>query len=131
MSNQTNRGQYRRKAMPISQLLFSFQGRISRSTYWLKYFLPYIGIYILMIVLDIVSGTFDARSDIGVFSGIFSLVAIYPSLAISVKRCHDRDRSGWFLLVGLIPLVNIWLLVELGFLKGTPGENKYGSDSLS
>jgi len=117
--------------MPISQLLFSFQGRISRSTYWLKYFLPYVGIYILMIVLDIVSGTFDVGSDIGVFSGIFSLVAIYPSLAISVKRCHDRDRSGWFLLVGLIPLVNIWLLVELGFLKGTPGKNKYGSDSLS
>jgi uncharacterized membrane protein YhaH (DUF805 family) len=43
--------------MPISQLLFSFQGRISRSAYWLKYFLPYIGIYILMIVLDVVSGS--------------------------------------------------------------------------
>jgi uncharacterized membrane protein YhaH (DUF805 family) len=54
------------------------------------------------------------------------VLAIYPSIAVSVKRAHDRDRSGWFVLLGLVPLVNLWVVVELGFLAGTPGANTYG-----
>ena len=118
--------------LSISQLLFSFQGRITRATYWLKYFLPYIGIYVLTIILDVVLGSFDNKSGIGVMSGIFSLIALYPSLAVSVKRCHDRNRSGWFLLIGLIPIIGaIWLFIELGCLRGTEGINKYGRDPLA
>jgi uncharacterized membrane protein YhaH (DUF805 family) len=79
-----------------------------------------------MVILDLVSGTYSAYGGIGVFSGIFALVALYPSLAVSVKRCHDRDRSGWFLLLGLIPLVNLWVVIEVCFLRGMSGPNKYG-----
>jgi len=117
--------------MSILQLLFSFQGRISRSTYWLKYFLPYIVIFVFMIILDITFGIFNKDIGMGVFSGIFSIITFYTSLAIGVKRCHDRNKNGWFLLLGLIPIVNIWLLIELGFLRGTDGANTYGSDPLS
>jgi uncharacterized membrane protein YhaH (DUF805 family) len=117
--------------MTIAQLLFSLQGRIPRSPYWLKYFLPYMVLYILAIVLDIAMGTYNEATGIGAVSGVLAILAIYPSIAISVKRCHDRDRSGWFLLIGLIPLVNLWVLVELGFLKGTTGDNRYGSDPLA
>ena len=90
-----------------------------------------MALYILAIVMDVVAGTYDEATGFGPISGILAIIAIYPSIAVSVKRCHDRDRSGWFLLLGLIPLVNIWVLVELGFLKGTTGENKYGSDPLA
>lgn len=117
--------------MTISELYFSLQGRVSRSTYWLKYFVPYMAVYFVMMFLDILMGSFSETTGMGLFTGIFSLLAIYPAIAVGVKRCHDRDRSGWFLLVGLIPLVNIWVLIELGFLKGTTGDNQYGGDPLA
>ena len=116
--------------MTISQLLFSFQGRITRSTFWLRFYLPYTIIYIICLLLDMVIGTYDKASGLGIISVIYMVAAIFPSLAVSVKRCHDRNRSGWFLLVGLIPLVNIWVLIELGFLRGTIGDNQYGPDPL-
>ena len=47
---------------------------------------------------------------------------------VHIKRFHDRDKSGWWVLIGLIPIIGaIWLLIELGFLKGTPGPNRFGS----
>ncbi len=116
--------------MSIQQLLFSFHGRISRSTYWLKFYLPYMGIYILMIGLDIAIGSFDKEAGVGMFTGIFWLISIYSVIVINIKRIHDRNRIGWFLLLGLIPFVNIWVMIELGFLKGSEGSNDYGDDPL-
>ncbi|MEE9544269.1 MAG: DUF805 domain-containing protein [Rhodospirillales bacterium] len=56
----------------------------------------------------------------------------WTSLAVGAKRCHDRGRSGWFQLISLIPLIgSLWLLVELGFLKGKEGENRFGPDPLA
>jgi uncharacterized membrane protein YhaH (DUF805 family) len=53
-------------------------------------------------------------------------------IAIDVKRYHDRDRSGWWLLLLLIPVLGpLWLFVVLGFLKGTEGENRFGADPLA
>lgn len=50
------------------------------------------------------------------------LIFAYPIFALNVKRYHDRDKSGWWLVVGLIPIIGpIWVKVELGFLKGTDG----------
>jgi uncharacterized membrane protein YhaH (DUF805 family) len=118
-------------AVDLTALLFSFEGRIPRSTYWLWYCLPYVVIYLLTVLIDIAAGTYNASEGIGVVSGLFVLLALYPSIAVAVKRCHDRDRSGWFLLVGIIPLVNLWVLVELGFLRGTVGPNRYGPDPLT
>ena len=49
------------------------------------------------------------------------------SLAIQVKRWHDRNKSGWWVLIGLIPLIGgIWALIETGFLAGDDGENRFG-----
>lgn len=114
----------------FSKLFFSFDGRVSRSTYWLKFMLPYSLMYIVLAMLDVSSGSFDPTIGYGTYSGIFALVGLIPSLAVGIKRCHDRDRTGWFLLVSLIPLVNIWLLIELWFIKGTDGANQYGPDPL-
>jgi uncharacterized membrane protein YhaH (DUF805 family) len=88
-------------------------------------------IYLLTVLIDIAAGTYNASEGIGVVSGLFVLLALYTSIAVAVKRCHDRDRSGWFLLVGIIPLINLWVLVELGFMRGTVGSNRYGSDPLT
>jgi uncharacterized membrane protein YhaH (DUF805 family) len=115
----------------FSTLFFSFDGRVSRSTYWLKFMLPYTIIYIVLAVLDVNNGSFDPAVGFGDYSGLFTLVGLIPSLAMGIKRCHDRNRTGWFLLVSLIPLINLWVLVELWFLKGTEGANRYGPDPLT
>lgn len=112
----------------------SFEGRIGRADYWLKYFVPYIAIYIVLMIVDMSVGlTYDAGtgSESGILSSIFVLINIWFGLAVGAKRCHDRNRSGWFQAIMLIPILGwIWLLVELGFLKGTEGENRFGPDPL-
>ncbi len=51
-------------------------------------------------------------------------------VSFQVRRCHDRDRSGWFVLLWLLPILNIWGLIEMYFLAGTPGTNRFGADPL-
>ncbi|MEW6536612.1 MAG: DUF805 domain-containing protein [Candidatus Auribacterota bacterium] len=115
--------------MSFTQLFFSPNGRISRKTYWLKYVLPVTLLCYATILIDVIAGTISA--GFGIFSLVFGLITLYPSIAVGIKRCHDRNRSGWFLLLGVVPLLNIWLIIELGFLQGTIGDNKYGTDPLS
>jgi uncharacterized membrane protein YhaH (DUF805 family) len=70
--------------------------------------------------LDLSADTF------GVFSGFFALLAISPSLAVSVRRLHDTNRVGWWVLTGVIPLVGLILVVVFCCLKGDEGENRFG-----
>ncbi|MBV9859476.1 MAG: DUF805 domain-containing protein [Alphaproteobacteria bacterium] len=113
-----------------TDFLFSFRGRISRRQYWLHYVLPYLVVMSICAGFDGVLGWQNANG-VGVLTSLLSLASIWPGLAVAVKRCHDRDRSGWFILVGLIPIVGgIWLLIELGFLRGTVGANRFGPDPV-
>jgi uncharacterized membrane protein YhaH (DUF805 family) len=115
----------------LGEFLFSFHGRISRYQYWVQYFLPYILLSVMLTVADMAAGSYDSQTGLGLLSSIFSLVALWSSLAIGVKRCHDRDRSGWFLLLYLIPIIGaIWLFVELGCLRGSIGGNRFGPDPV-
>jgi uncharacterized membrane protein YhaH (DUF805 family) len=122
---------------------FGFQGRIGRRTWWLLYVLPLVGLSVVATVLDVALGFVtleDAQpadgyavqtSGIGVFGLVALVVSVWGGLAGQVKRWHDRDKSGWFVLVNFIPLIGaIWVLVEVGFLRGTAGPNRFGPDPL-
>ncbi len=103
----------------------SFSGRISRKTYWLHYGVPLWVISTLGAIFD------DAANAGGVISGLVTLLVLVPNLAASAKRLHDRGRSGWFLFIVLIPIIGfIWYLIEVGFLRGTRGPNRYGTDPV-
>ena len=79
-------------------------------------------------IVDMATGNFDPEAGIGLFSGIFALLSLIPAIIVHIKRFHDRDKSGWWLLIVLIPIIGaIWLLIELGFLKGTSGPNRFDS----
>jgi tetratricopeptide (TPR) repeat protein/uncharacterized membrane protein YhaH (DUF805 family) len=117
--------------MTYSQVLFSFQGRIPRSTFWLKFYVPVMLGYLVSWFLDVKLGTSFQPGNVGVIYLLFALAAIYPSLAVNVKRAHDRGRSGWFILLFFIPLLNIWPVIELVFLRGTMGPNQYGPDTAA
>jgi uncharacterized membrane protein YhaH (DUF805 family) len=100
----------------FANFYFSPTGRISRAQYWLRFMLPYFAIsFGLQIMGEIVGEKSPAYSVISVSLTIFSLVAFWPSVAILVKRIHDRNKPGWFCLFLYIPvlLFSILLVVWL------------------
>ena len=132
--------------------LFSFFGRTGRGGFWLGLLCTLLVMAIFAGVAYLVFGSpisaFDAQGNplpMGTPSGpdtkvvlnpaslgvmaIGYVLAIWIGLAAQVKRCHDRGFSGWWLLLGLIPLAGaIWQLVSLGILEGQEGPNVYGPD---
>ena len=141
--------------MSMTQLLFSFQGRLNRKPYWMTA----IAITVLMLVLIAIAIAFFAEREIGAGIAVVAVIAllyiplIWVGLAVGAKRLHDRDKSAWWLLLfyavpsvlssaaermeggGLILhlvsfAITIWAIVELGFLRGTIGPNRYGPDPL-
>ncbi len=133
--------------MDWKYLFTSFEGRINRKPFWLSLLALFVVEWILMLVLGLVLGTSmmgnvdpnmapdqaAAMATKGMIPIIIvSLLFLYPALAIYAKRWHDRGKSGWWTLIGLVPVIGgIWLLVELGFLRGTEGPNQYGNDPLA
>ncbi|MGH6983651.1 MAG: DUF805 domain-containing protein [Stellaceae bacterium] len=113
-----------------NQLLFAVEGRATRFDYWMRWVLPYFIGALIAAFLDDVLGTVNPTGGVGVIMVIYIIAAVWPNLAVGIKRCHDRGRSGWFLLIGLVPLLNLWLAVELMFLRGTVGLNRFGPDPL-
>jgi uncharacterized membrane protein YhaH (DUF805 family) len=116
--------------IPLSQLYFSFDGRVNRRVFWLN--------LVVFVVLPamVVAAMLDVRMGYGGRHGPASLVAmlllIWPSLAVQAKRWHDIDKSAWWILVGFIPIIGgIWALVANGFLRGTQGPNRFGTDPLT
>ena len=111
--------------MTLAQLYLSPKGRLNRFGYWVKFAIPIFILTALAGVLDMALGS--TPDGTGVFSIIVNILIIWPSLVGGIKRCHDRNKSGWFLLIMLIPVIGvIWALIDLGFLKGTPGTNRFG-----
>jgi uncharacterized membrane protein YhaH (DUF805 family) len=118
--------------MPDSPLLpddrplapfFGLQGRIDRRTFWLC-FAAIVG---LSLYFRAVLGIARMRPEM--IEGVVNLLAMWPLLALSAKRWHDRDRSGWWALVLLIPVIGwLWMLIANGVLRGTPGANRYGPE---
>ena len=116
--------------------LFSFDGRISRKEWWVLtiiIFLASVGVTAISIGGSIVTG-FAFTHGASIVSGvgyIVYLISAYIGIATNVKRFHDRGKSGWWVLIALIPLIGlIWILVELGCLPGVSGDNEYGLDPL-
>lgn len=100
----------------------NFQGRASRSEFWWFTLFVFLVCFIAIIV--------DGVTDPSIVQSIAGLVLFLPSLSVQVRRLHDTDKSGWWSLLGLIPLIgNIFLLIMCTF-KGTPGTNRFGEDPL-
>lgn len=120
--------------------LFSFQGRIGRAKFWLGFLIVILMSIVTQILMPLIDGvSFEAAladnyepSPASIILMVVSLVlTIWISIAIAVKRCHDRGQSGWYYLIALIPIVGFfWYIINLGILKGDHGPNKYGPDPL-
>ncbi|MBL1143184.1 MAG: DUF805 domain-containing protein [Proteobacteria bacterium] len=97
-----------------------FSGRATRTQYWM-FILIYMIIYIVLAVIDAFVLGMPA------LSGVLSLVAIIPSLSIAARRLHDTGRSGWWLLISLLPLIGIIVLLVF-LVMDSDGDNNYGAN---
>jgi uncharacterized membrane protein YhaH (DUF805 family) len=118
--------------MTLTSMLLSFKGRITRAQYW-GYSLGVAAVLLAIFVVSAVA--FNKLSDGGdaarlafIFvSAPLYLLNLWCGICIAAKRYHDRNRSAWFLLLGLIPFIGGFiLLADLGCLDGTQGPNRFG-----
>ena len=104
----------------------TFSGRARRREYWF-FTLFYILIYIALILVDTVTGSLSG-GGIGLLSGLFALGMLIPSLAVTFRRLHDTNRSGWWILISLIPLIGAIVLLVFMVMDSQPGTNDYGDN---
>lgn len=103
-----------------------FNGRARRTEYWMYTLFNMIFVVVAIILDNLLGLKFSPEVPYGFIYMIYGLAVLIPGLAVSVRRLHDVGKSGWFILIGLIPLIGaIWLLV-LYCTEGTPGRNEYG-----
>ncbi|EIC20224.1 DUF805 domain-containing protein [Thiorhodovibrio frisius] len=107
-----------------------FDGRSGRKEYW-YFFLFNIIIGLFLAVIDRATGTFSPDARIGLLGAIFMLAVLISGIAVSVRRLHDIDRSGWWLLIGLIPFIGAIVLLLFMVQDSKPGQNKYGVNPKS
>ena len=103
----------------VTQHYFDFNGRARRAEFWW---------YVLVnLIIAIIIGVIANIIHFPLLSSLYSLALLLPSLGVGVRRLHDINRSGWWLLIGLIPLVGL-LLIYWCAQPGTSGANTYGPD---
>lgn len=96
-----------------------FSGRAHRKEYWMYTLINLI----IVLVLNVLVGVVE---QLMIVSTIYALATLLPSLAVASRRLHDTDRSAWWLLLAIIPLVGLVLIVFL-CQKGTEGPNRFGA----
>lgn len=111
-------------------LLFGFEGRIRRNQYWLVW-IAVEALSMLMTPLQFANLASEMQGHVDLprlyLVAIVSFVFLWIELAIKVKRWHDRDKSWFWALFLLVPLVGwLWAFIECGFFDGTPGPNRFG-----
>lgn len=107
---------------PPWRLYLSLRGRISRRRFWLHGVLALLVVGIVGMALLEIAGMHPDRAE-----RLVNLLIAWPAIAISAKRWHDRDRSAWWVLVVLIPLIGqLWTLIDNGFVPSTKGPNRFG-----
>lgn len=104
-----------------------FSGRARRKEYW--YFALFnLGVSILLGYVDLFLGTFNADAELGLFHSLYNLAALVPCVAVTVRRLHDLDRSGWWVLLGFVPIIGWIVLVLWTCLNSDDEPNQYGDN---
>ena len=102
-----------------------FGGQAQKAEYWF-FFLFTILVSVVLGIIDRITGSFMPQVGMGLLGVLYSLAVFIPTLAVSIRRLHDTGRSGWWLFIGLIPLVGVIVLIIFMVQDSNPGENQYG-----
>lgn len=110
--------------MTVVKNYVGFTGRAGRKEYWMFYL-----IYILIFVALSILSTMLPKIG-GILAIVFVLGLFLPTIAVTIRRLHDTDHSGWWMLITVIPLVGLYLLYLL-IIEGTPGSNRFGEPAVA
>jgi uncharacterized membrane protein YhaH (DUF805 family) len=97
-----------------------FDGRAGRAEFW-WFVLANFLVYVVLAILLQVSGIFL------ILELLYALAMLIPSIAVAIRRLHDTDKSGWLLLIGLVPFIGAIILIVFYAMEGTNGPNQYGA----
>ncbi|WP_416907318.1 MAG: DUF805 domain-containing protein [Polymorphobacter sp.] len=123
---------------PITHWMFAplrkfatFGGRAPRAEFWWFWLFSVLLIGAATVVdFALIGAEALAAFGVGPLGGLAALALMLPSLAVQVRRLHDQEKSGWFILIGLIPFIGGLILFWFNLQRGTPGTNIYGEDPL-
>jgi uncharacterized membrane protein YhaH (DUF805 family) len=100
-----------------------FDGRASKAAFWWW--------FLFGVLVAIVANILDAIIGSSIISILVALALLLPNLSVAIRRLHDTDRTGWWILIGLIPIVGFIVLLIFYLEKSNPGENKYGPEPVN
>lgn len=119
------------KEAVFKELFFTSKGRLNRKSYIYRSLFLSLVLCVVQGVLTFATNTIDALELLfAVVAFGFSLFSFVSNIMMDVRRLHDLDLSGWWMLLMLVPLVNIFFALYMLFFKGTDGPNQYGEDPL-
>ncbi|WP_304545139.1 DUF805 domain-containing protein [Sulfurimonas microaerophilic] len=109
----------------------NFDGRARRQEFWFFVLFYFIVSFLVGLLDGLIGSEIDyVIYSAGLFGTIFSLASFIPFLALAARRMHDIDKSGWWQLIQIIPVIGwIWFLI-LTVLQGTMGQNRFGADPI-
>lgn len=110
--------------LDVFKKTFDFSSRSRRKEYWM--FMLWVFIFTIVLAIVEYATGLIIEPDIGILTTIFSLVILIPSISVTVRRLHDIGRTGWWILLGLIPLLGWIVLFIFTLLNSESGSNKYG-----
>ena len=113
--------------MPLRRYA-EFSGRSRRKEYWMFFLFNMIVAVVLNVVEGILGLTGMVGGVYGPLTTIYMLATLIPGIAVGIRRLHDTDRSGWWLLIALVPLIGAIVLLVFFVSDGTNGPNKFGPD---
>jgi uncharacterized membrane protein YhaH (DUF805 family) len=128
------------------KFLFSAEGRVNRARFWsalIYYFVAgliagaiYFGLWQIIPGSVGDDGTLQVNGVAAIpyliLGFAYFIALVWSGICVGIKRFHDRDKSGWWILIQLVPLIGgIWYFVEAGCLRGTVGANRFGADPLA
>ena len=114
------------KSLSIRDFL-NTNGRFPRSVFWAFT----AGLYGVLLLFGLLSEVVEVPEAAQIVIGLALFPLFIVAIIVQIKRWHDLDKSGWWVLINFIPcLGGIWSLVLCGFMKGTVGQNRFGQDPL-
>lgn len=119
--------------MELINEIYTTDGRLNRLRYFKYYIILVIVSTVIAFVVGFIGGLVTGNADsilVTVPTGLVSLVTAVGGFMLGIRRLHDLNKSGWFMLLMLVPVVNLAFLLYLWFMPGTVGYNRFGADPL-